>query len=143
MLALASPGSAAMASRSLRRSPTIETPRSFRSSAVRLGRARWHGCLFLQFTQFFPTLSSPPHDFHNHRLVPLPIKLGIKDPLPPSQIEFAMGDRHYDLMMDQQRFKMRVAVVFTRVMMLVIFAKRRQMYLTIGRCPRSGRFHCR
>jgi molecular chaperone DnaK (HSP70) len=36
-------------------------------------------------------LSSLPHDFHNHPLVPLPIKLGIKDPLPSPQIEFAAG----------------------------------------------------
>jgi hypothetical protein len=31
-------------------------------------------------------------------------------------------------MMDQQRFEMRVAVVFTRVMMFVILAKRRQTF---------------
>jgi hypothetical protein len=44
-----------------------------------------------------PCLSSLPHDFHNHPLVPLPIKLGIKDPLPSPQIEFAAGNGHYDL----------------------------------------------
>ena len=31
-------------------------------------------------------------------------------------------------MMDQQCFEMRVAVVFTRVMMFVILTKRRQMF---------------
>ena len=73
-------------------------------------------------------LSLLPHDFHNHPLVPLPIKFGIKNPLPRPQIEFAPGYGHYDFMMYEQRFEMRVAVVFTRVMMFVVFAKRRQMF---------------
>src|SRR6516225_2454787 len=84
-----------------------------------IGRAHWHLA-----SSFFIT----PRDFHDHSLVPLPIKLGIEDPLPSAQIEFAAGNRHYDLMMDQQRFEMRVAVVFTRGMMFVILAKRRQMF---------------
>ena len=68
-----------------------------------------------------------PHDFHNNPLVPLSIKLGIKYPLPRPQMRTA-GNGHYDLMMDQQRFEMRVAVVFTRVMMFVVLAKRRQIF---------------
>jgi hypothetical protein len=69
-----------------------------------------------------------PMTFTITRLSRCPIKLGVEDPLPRPQIEFAAGNRHYDLMMDQQRFEMRVAVVFTRVMMFVILAKRRQMF---------------
>jgi hypothetical protein len=56
-------------------------------------------------TQIVPTSydvrsSLLPRNFHNHPFVPLPIKLGMKDPLPRHRIEFAAGNRHYNLMMD-------------------------------------------
>jgi hypothetical protein len=44
------------------------------------------------------------HYLHNHPLVTLPVKLGIEDPLPSPEIQFARGDRHDHLMMDQQSF---------------------------------------
>jgi hypothetical protein len=55
----------------------------------------------------FRILLSLSHDFHNHSLVPLPIKFGIKNPLPRPQIEFTPGNGHYDLMMNEQRFRRR------------------------------------
>src|ERR1700746_2761146 len=67
------------------------------------------------------------HDFHNHALVPLPVELRIEHTLPRAQVEHARGNGHDHFMMDEQRLQMRVAVVLARLMMLVAFAKRRQM----------------
>src|SRR5215471_8836946 len=67
------------------------------------------------------------HHLHDHPLIPLAIKLRIKDPLPRSKVQLARGDRHDDLVMDQQRLQMRVAIVLAGLVMLVVVAKRCQM----------------
>jgi hypothetical protein len=91
----------------------------------------------------FRILSLLPHDFHNHPFVPLPIKFGIKNPLPCPQIEFAPGYGHYDFMMNEQRLEMRVAVVFTRVIDVCNLCETAPDVPATGQCPRSSRFHCR
>jgi hypothetical protein len=58
----------------------LDNGKGYRRPRGSLGNAvvRRGSRLFFQFR----TLSLLPHDFHNHPFVPLPIKLGIKDPLP-------------------------------------------------------------
>src|SRR6267142_338388 len=63
------------------------------------------------------------HHFHDHSLVPLPIELRVENALPRAEIQFACGDRHNHLMMDQQRLQMRVAVVFPGVVVFVVLAE--------------------
>src|ERR1700721_2021351 len=70
---------------------------------------------------------SLPHHLHDHPLVPLPVKLRIENSLPCPQVELACRDRHDYLMVNQQRLQMRIPVVLARLMMFVVFAKRRQM----------------
>jgi hypothetical protein len=47
-------------------------------------------------------------------LVPLPVELGIKDPLPRPEIEPPLGHGHDDLVVHEHRLEVRVAVVFAR-----------------------------
>src|SRR6267378_4432491 len=66
------------------------------------------------------------HNFHDHSLVPLPIELRVENALPDAEIQFAGGDRHNHLMMDQQRLQMRVTIVFPGGVVLVVLAERGQ-----------------
>src|SRR5260370_42622218 len=63
------------------------------------------------------------HHFHDHSLVSLAIKFGVENSLPGAEIQSAGGGRDDHFMVNEQRFQMRVAVVFTGAVMLVAFAK--------------------
>src|SRR5271165_5255178 len=72
-------------------------------------------------------ISSLSHNFHNDPLVPLPVELRIKNPLPCSQIQLARRNRHDDFVTDQQRLQVRVAIILAGFMMFIALAKGRQM----------------
>ena len=46
--------------------------------------------------------ASLPHHLHDHSLVALAVELGVEDPLPRAEIEFARGHGNNDFMMDEQ-----------------------------------------
>jgi hypothetical protein len=71
------------------------------------------------------------HHFHDHPLVALAVEFGIEDPLPGSQVEFALGDRNDDLVVDEQRLQMRVAVVFAGLMVFVVVAEGCQRFQSL------------
>src|SRR6266446_883929 len=60
------------------------------------------------------------HDFNDDSFVALPVEFGIENLLPGAEIEFPVGDRDDDLVMNDQRFEVRVSVVFAGLVMLVI-----------------------
>lgn len=63
------------------------------------------------------------HHFNDHSLVALAIELGIENLLPGTEVELPIRDRHDDFVMDDERFEMRVSVVFAGLMMLVVLTK--------------------
>src|SRR5260370_9830689 len=67
------------------------------------------------------------HHFHDYPLVSLAIKFGVENLLPVAEIQPAGGDRGDHFMVNQERFQMRVPVVFAATVMLVAFAQRRQL----------------
>src|SRR5258708_16566956 len=60
------------------------------------------------------------HDFNDDSLVALAVELGVENLLPGAEIEFSVGDRDDDLVMNDQRFEVSVSIVFAGLMMLVI-----------------------
>src|ERR1700676_5431551 len=48
------------------------------------------------------------------------VELGVEDLLPWAKIEFPVGDRDDDFMVNDQRLEVRVSVVFSGLMMLVV-----------------------
>src|SRR5438105_10894574 len=55
-------------------------------------------------------------------LSPLPIELRVKHALPCTEIQAPTGHRQRGLMMEKQRFEMRVGIIFARLVMLVLGA---------------------
>src|SRR5580765_6064845 len=91
-------------------------------TAARVGSSlACSACSFISFSS--SDIASLSHDFYDDPLVPLPIKLSIENPLPSSQVEHPGSNWHNHLMMNQQCFQVRVAVVFSGVVMLVVLAK--------------------
>jgi hypothetical protein len=68
------------------------------------------------------------HYFYDDPLVPLPVKLGVKNLLPGSEVELPVGDWDDDFMMNKQRLEVRLSIVFASLMMLIILAKRSQRF---------------
>ena len=66
------------------------------------------------------------HYFNDDPLVALPIELGVEDLLPGAEVEFSVGDQHDHLVVDDQRFQVRVAVVFPRLVVLIVLAEGRK-----------------
>src|SRR6266446_8766977 len=60
------------------------------------------------------------HDFNDDSFIALAVEFGIENLLPGAEIEFPVGDRDDDLVMNDQRFEMSVSVVFSGLVMLVI-----------------------
>ncbi len=52
------------------------------------------------------------HDFNDDSFVALPVEFGIENLLPWAEIEFPVGDRDDDLVMNDQRFEVSVSIVF-------------------------------
>jgi hypothetical protein len=63
------------------------------------------------------------HHFNNDSLVALAVELGIEDLLPGAEVEFPAGDRDDDLVVDDQRFQMRVSIVFAGLVMLIVLSE--------------------
>jgi len=66
------------------------------------------------------------HNFDEDALVALAVEFGVKNPLPGAEIELSIGHRNDDFVVNDQRLKMRVSVVFARLVMLVIMPERSQ-----------------
>src|ERR1022692_194059 len=52
------------------------------------------------------------HDFNENSFVALAVELGVDNLLPGTKVEFPAGDRDNDFMVKDQRFQVRVSVVF-------------------------------
>src|SRR5229473_3329813 len=79
--------------------------RSQRSSSLRC-----KGLRVIEFANSEAALLA--HHFHDYALVPLAIKFGVENSLPGAEIQPAGSDRDDNFMVNEQRFQMRVAVVF-------------------------------
>ena len=66
------------------------------------------------------------HYLYDDPLIALPVKFGVEDLLPCAEVEFPIRHGHDDFMMDEQRFQMRISVVFASLVMLVVLPKRSQ-----------------
>src|SRR5664279_4381551 len=60
------------------------------------------------------------HDFYDDSLVTLAVELGIENLLPGTEVESSVGDRDDDFVVNDQRFEVRVSVVFAGLVMLVV-----------------------
>jgi hypothetical protein len=60
------------------------------------------------------------HDFNDYFFVALAVEFGVENLLPWAEIEFPVGDRDDDFMVNDQRLEVRVSVVFSGLMMLVV-----------------------
>src|SRR6266478_7646946 len=60
------------------------------------------------------------HDFNDDSFIALAVEFGIENLLPGAEIEFSVGDRDDDLVMNDQRFEVSVSIVFAGLVMLVI-----------------------
>src|SRR5713101_290743 len=60
------------------------------------------------------------HHFNDDSLVALAVEFGVENLLPWSEVEFSVGDRDDDLVVNDQRFEMSVSVVFAGLVMLVV-----------------------
>src|SRR5579864_5000631 len=67
------------------------------------------------------------HYLYDDPLVTLAVEFRVEDALPGTEVEPARSDGNDDLMMDQERFQMRIAVDFPGIVMAIIFAKRREL----------------
>ncbi len=60
-------------------------------------------------------------DFHDDPFGALPVKLTVEDALPGAGVDLAPGNRHDDLVVQQQIFEVGVGVVFSRLVMPVVW----------------------
>src|ERR1022692_605647 len=68
------------------------------------------------------------HDFNENSFVALAVELGVENLLPGTKVEFPAGDRDNDFMVNDQRFQVRVSVVFAGLVMLIVLAERSQRF---------------
>src|SRR5262252_7575372 len=67
------------------------------------------------------------HHFDDDALSALSIELRIEQLFPRSEIEFAVRNRHHDLMAHDRAFQMRVGIVFAGLVMPVVEARGREL----------------
>jgi hypothetical protein len=67
-----------------------------------------------------------PHHLNDEPLRPLAVKLAVEDRLPRAEVEFAVGDRHDHLVMDEQVLQVSVAVVLAAPVVAVVARVRQQ-----------------
>lgn len=77
-----------------------------------------------EYTTLSPLLHT--QHLHDHALRPLAIKLRVKHSLPRPKIKLSLGHRQGCLVVQQQRFQMRIAIVLTGPMVLLIRTRWRQ-----------------
>src|SRR5262249_52083234 len=58
--------------------------------------------------------------FYDHPLPALPVELRVEDSLPSAKVQLSTRHRKRCLVVQQQRLQMRIAVVFARLVMLVV-----------------------
>jgi hypothetical protein len=68
------------------------------------------------------------HDFYNDAFVALTVEFGVENLLLGAEVEFAVGDGDNDFVMDDQRFQVRVSVVFAGLVMLIVLAERGERF---------------
>lgn len=76
----------------------------------------------------FGDFGSLSHDFEDDALVELAVEFRVKNTLPGSQVEPRFGDGHDHLMVDEQRFEVGIAIALAGIVMLIVFAERRQFF---------------
>src|SRR5262245_30468295 len=69
------------------------------------------------------TLSLLTHDFHNDSLIALTVKLSVENALPGPEIKLSRRDRDNHLVMNEKCLEMRVAVIFSGVMVPIILTE--------------------
>src|SRR5450756_1589942 len=60
------------------------------------------------------------HHFNDHSFVALAVEFGVENLLPGAEVEFSVGDREDDFVVNDQRLEVRVSVVFASLVMLVV-----------------------
>ena len=60
------------------------------------------------------------HHFNDHSFVALAVEFGVENLLPGAEVEFPVGDRDNDFVVNDQRFEVSVSVVFAGLVMLVV-----------------------
>src|SRR5216684_2120018 len=68
------------------------------------------------------------HDFNDYFLVALAVEFRVENLLPWAEVEFPVGDRDDDLVVNDQRFEVRVSVVFSGLVMLVVLPEGRKRF---------------
>jgi hypothetical protein len=68
------------------------------------------------------------HDFNDDSFVALAVEFGVENLLPWAEVEFPVGDWNDDFVVNDQRFQVRVSVVFAGLVMLVVLPERRERF---------------
>src|ERR1035437_6433061 len=63
------------------------------------------------------------HYFNDDSFVALAVEFGVENLLPGAEVEFSVGDRNDDFVVNDQRFQVRVSVVFSGLVMLIVLAE--------------------
>jgi hypothetical protein len=98
-------------------------------------RTLWYFVLFVE-----KVLLS--HHFHKHALGALAVELGVKDALPGAEVESALRHRNDHLMVNEDRFQVRVTVVLAGLVVLVVLLEGCEFFHK-RRCLRSSPLRCR
>src|SRR5258708_35279856 len=60
------------------------------------------------------------HYLNDDSFVALAVEFGVENLLPWAEVEFPVGDRDDDFVVNDQRFQVRISVVFSSLVMLVV-----------------------
>src|SRR5512146_2948821 len=101
------------------RTPSRRSPRSTRSIAHDCKRSRW---LCIARSRLLA------HNFHEDALVAPPVKLGIEDSLPCTEVDLSFRDGENDLVMNEDGFQVCVAIVLPGAVMLLVALVRRKFF---------------
>src|ERR1035437_854574 len=63
------------------------------------------------------------HYFNDDSFVALAVEFGIENLLPGAEVKFPVGDWDDDFVVNDQRFQVRVSVVFSGLVMLIVLAE--------------------
>src|SRR3569623_584018 len=70
---------------------------------------------------------SEPQDLHDDALRPLPVELGIENPLPCAEIQASFGHREGRLVMQEKGFQVSVSIVLAGAVVFVAGPCRREL----------------
>jgi hypothetical protein len=68
------------------------------------------------------------HHFDDYPLLTLAVEFGVENALPGAEVEASSCDRDNDFVMNEQCLEMRIAVGFAGIVMVIILAKRSELF---------------